>query len=173
VFSAAADKGTSSAQTSLQPGTYVALDTVGNDPTKWPHTSFTVTQSGSPAALPAPQATIRAIEFGFRGPSTLRNGELVRFENDGFLAHMIVGVRVKDAKTARKVSALLMANKDKEVQKLATGFVQFAGTLSPGGLQQQTVRATPGRYVLACFVDTQDMHEHTRIGMERTIRILK
>ncbi len=34
------------------------------------------------------QATVRSIEFGFRGPRALHNGELVRFENEGFLVHM-------------------------------------------------------------------------------------
>lgn len=173
VFSAAADKGTSSAQTLLQPGDYVALDTAGNDPAKWPHMAFTITQAGTPAALPTPQATVRAIEFGFRGPSTLHNGELVRFQNDGFVVHMIAGIGVKDAKTARTMTALLEAGKDAKAQRLASGYVSFAGPLSQGGLQQQTVHAKPGLYVLACFMDDQDRREHTRIGMVRTIRILK
>jgi hypothetical protein len=173
VFSAAADKGTSSAQTLLQPGDYVALDTAGNNPTKWPRTSFTITQAGNPAALPKPQATVRAIEFGFSGPSSLRNGELVRFQNDGFLVHMIAGIGVKDAKTARTMTALLEAGKDTKAQRLASGYVSFAGPLSQGGLQQQTLHAKPGLYVLACFMDNQDRREHTRIGMVRTIRILK
>jgi hypothetical protein len=44
---------------------------------------FTVSQSPSPAARPAPGGTVGAIEFGFRGASVLYHGELVRFENDG------------------------------------------------------------------------------------------
>ena len=38
VFDANAPKGTSTAQTVLQPGNYVALDTTKNSPAKWPHT---------------------------------------------------------------------------------------------------------------------------------------
>jgi hypothetical protein len=35
------------------------------------------------------------------------------------------------------------------------------------------VTARPGIYVLVCFMDTQDHREHTRLGMERTIQIVK
>ena len=39
--------------------------------------------------------------------------------------------------------------------------------------QAKGVQAKPGIYVLACFMDTQDGREHTRLGMLRTIRIAK
>jgi hypothetical protein len=67
VFDAGAPNGTSTTQTVLTPGTYVAIDTSGNNPAKWPHTQFTVKRAASPASLPAAQATIKSIEFG-RGP---------------------------------------------------------------------------------------------------------
>ena len=78
VFDAEAPAGKSSeVQTVLAPGQYVALSGQGEGPkVKAP---FTVTAAASPATLPKPQATIRSIEFGFRGPSTLHDGELVRF----------------------------------------------------------------------------------------------
>ncbi|MGH2867729.1 MAG: hypothetical protein ACRDNK_09195 [Solirubrobacteraceae bacterium] len=173
VFDTSAPKGTSSAQTSLQPGSYVALDTVGNNPARWPHASFTVTQAAAPASLPAAQASVKAIEFGFRGPGALHNGQVVRVQNDGFLVHMVDGIGVKNAAAAGKLTALLRAGKDKQAQRLATGFVSFAGPVSQGAMQQQVLHAKPGMYVLVCFMDTQDGREHTRLGMERTIRILK
>jgi hypothetical protein len=40
-------------------------------------------------------------------------------------------------------------------------------------MQQQVLTAPPGIYVLACFMNTQDGREHTQLGMERTIRIVK
>jgi hypothetical protein len=172
VFDADVNRGIDSVQTSLRPGTYVALDTAGNNPRKWPHTQFTVTQATSPASLPAPQATIRAIDFGFRGPSTLHNGELVRVEDDGFLVHMILALGVKNASDANKVTTLLRAGKDKQAQRLTPGFFAFAGPLSPRGFQQLAIHARPGIYVLVCFMNSQDGREHTQLGMERTIRIL-
>ena len=173
VFDAIAPKGTSNVQTSLQPGDYVAFDTINNDQAKWSHTEFTVTVAAQPATLPAPQGTVSAIEFGFRGQNRLKDGELVRFENDGFLVHMIVWVRVKDTKAAEQATALLRAGKDNAASRLATGFGTFAGPLSSGAFQQLVVNEKPGIYVLLCFMSTQDGREHTRLGMERTIRIVK
>ncbi len=97
----------------------------------------------------------------------------MRFENDGYLVHMIDGIGVKNASDAKKVTALLLAGKDNAAQKLATGFFAGAGPLSPGGMQQLKLNAKPGVYVLVCFMDTQDGREHTQLGMERTIRITK
>ena len=31
----------------------------------------------------------------------------------------------------------------------------------------------PGYWVLACFMNTQDGRDHTQLGMERVIRIVK
>lgn len=169
VFSTTVNRGASSSvQTSLQPGNYVALDLGTKSPTV-----FTVTQAASPASLPAPQATVASIEFAFRGPGTLHDGELVRFENQGFLVHMIVAAGVKNEKNAKKLTALLKAGKDKRAMKLATSFPTFDGGLSSGQMQQEVITARPGIYVLACFMDTQDGREHTQLGMERTIRIVK
>ena len=173
VFDADAPKGASDVQTTLQPGNYLAIDTSGDNPAKFPTTTFTVTQASQPASLPAANATVRGIDFAFTGPRTLHDGQVVRVENDGFVVHMIAGIGVKNAKTARKVTALLRAGKDNKAGKLATGFVSFQGPASPGAVQQGTLAAKPGIYVLACFMDTQDGREHTQIGMLRTIRIAK
>lgn len=171
-FDAYAPKGTSSAQTVLVPGNYVALDTASGSATP-PYTQFTVTAATQPATLPAPGGAIWAIEFGFRGSSRLHDGELVRFKNAGFLVHMIDWIGVKNLATANRVKALLRAGKDNQAARLASGFGTFAGPLSRGGLQQLVIHEKPGLYVLACFMNTQDGREHTQLGMERTIRIVK
>jgi hypothetical protein len=173
VFDAEAPPGTSEAQTTLVPGQYIAIDLGHEGPTKRPHTSFTVTAAPTPATLPTPEATIGSIEFGFKGPSTLHDGELVRFENEGFLVHMDVALMVKSEKSARKVVKLMLAGKEKQANKLAVGGVGFAGPLSNGAYQQETIAAKPGVYVEACFMDTQDGRSHTRLGMERIIHIVK
>jgi hypothetical protein len=168
VFDAAAP---SAAQTVLTPGNYVALNLtgMGNPGIQM----FTVTQSASPATLPAPQATITAIEFGFTGPRTLHDGELVRFQDGGYLVHMIVAAQVKTMARARAVTTALLAGKDHAAQRLSIGGANFAGPLSPGGTQQEVINAKPGIYVLACFMNAQDGREHTQLGMVRTIRIVK
>jgi hypothetical protein len=173
VFDVNANRGVSTAETTLQPGHYVALDTEGNNPAKWPRAEFDVTQASAPAALPKANATIATIDFNFRAPRTLHVGQLVRFENDGFLVHMVSAIGVKNQGDAKRLTALLLAGKDNQAQKLGTTFAGFAGPLSPGGMQQFVLNAKPGIYVLACFMDTQDNREHTQLGMERTIRIVK
>ena len=77
VFDAEVSPGQKSeAQTYLQPGQYVAVLPGGEGKGSRAHALFTVTAAAAPAALPTPEATIRSIEFGFRGPSTLHDGEL-------------------------------------------------------------------------------------------------
>ena len=172
VFAAEADKGVSHVQTSLEPGQYLAIDVAGNNPAKFAHTSFTIGQAAQPAALPTPQATIKALDFAFRGPRTLHTGELVRFENDGFLVHMFVATEAANAKTAPEVVKALRAGNDQKARRLSIGGVVFANPVSPGAAQQLKVTAKPGYWVLACFMTTQDGREHTQLGQERIVHIV-
>ena len=174
VFDAEVTPGQSSeAQTYLQPGQYVAL-VPGEGKGSKAHALFTVTAAASPVALPAPEATIRSIEFGFQGPSTLHDGELVRFENEGFLVHMDVAAPVKNMKAAKQAVKDLLAGKEKAVGKLISGPpAPFAGPLSHEAFQQETITAKPGIYVEVCFMDTQDGRSHSQLGMERIIKITK
>jgi|ERR1700722_423225 len=166
--------GNSEAQTVLQPGQYVAINAEGEKSAKWPRTSFTVTPAAAPAALPAPQATERSIDFAFRGPSTLHDGELVRFENEGYVVHMDLAFPTKSRAGAQQLVKDLLAGREKAIRKLVAGEpVSFAGPLSTGAFQQETITAKPGWYVQACFMETQDGRDHTRLGMERIIQITK
>jgi hypothetical protein len=165
--------GTSTVQAALAPGQYVALDTAGQNPAKWPFTAFVIRPASSPAALPAPQATLSAIEFGFRGPGTLRDGQLVRFANSGWLVHMIVAARAPSAAVARQIVQLLQQGKDSQAQRLSDNFATFAGPLSHGAFQQLVVDVQPGFWVVACFMNSQDGREHTQLGMERVIQVVR
>jgi hypothetical protein len=161
------------AQTTLAAGEYVALEAAGEGPPK-AHAVFTVGSSSTPVALPAAAATERTIEFTFKGPSTLHDGELVRFENEGFLVHMDLAFPVKSRAAAKQAVKLLLSGNEKQLEKLVAGPpVGFAGPLSSGGFQQETITAKPGWYVQVCFMDTQDGRSHTRLGMERIIKIAK
>ena len=173
VFDAEVSSGQANeAQTILVPGNYVALGGVGEGGPKLKE-PFTVTAAASPAVLPTPEATVRSIEFGFRGPTTLADGELVRFENEGFLVHMDIVIPVKNHSDAKKVVKDLLAGKEKGIEKLIIGQPFGAGPLSHEAFQQTTITAKPGWYVQACFMETQDGRPHTRLGMERIIKIVK
>ncbi len=174
VFDTESPKGVSEAQTALVAGTYLALNPEGPKSSKWAHSSFTVTASAAPVALPTPAAVVKAIDFNFRGASTLHDGTTVGFENEGYVVHMILGFPVKSKKTAALLIKGLKAGKEKGLEKLFVGPpVGFAGPLSQGGYQQETVTAKPGYYVLVCFMDTEDGREHSLLGMEKVIKIVK
>jgi hypothetical protein len=172
VFSPQANKGTSSAEVDLQPGSYVAVDlnTSQNNPAL---TTFTISPNSSPASLPKPKATLYSIEFAFRGPSTIHDGELVRFGNHGFLVHMMVAARASSKARAQEIARMLKAGKDNKAQSLADGSYQFFSILTHGQSEQQVVNLRAGYWVIACFMDTQDGREHTQLGMERVIRIVR
>jgi hypothetical protein len=161
-------------QTMLQPGQYLALAGPGEgNPTKV-RSSFTVTAAKAPAALPAAQATERTIEFGFTGPKVLKDGELVRFENEGFVVHMDFAVPTRSLQAANKLARELRAGHERQAFKLVAGTpVDLAGPISSGAFQQETIAAKPGWYVQVCFMDTQDHRSHTLLGMERVIKITK
>ncbi|HEX8976857.1 MAG TPA: hypothetical protein VF781_10120 [Solirubrobacteraceae bacterium] len=159
-------------QTLLTPGSYVGLNITGNGQPGF--APFTVTQASSPAALPAARTTETSIEFGFRGPTVLHNGTMVRAHNGGYLVHMDTLVGVRNAATGRTVIALMNAGKGRQAQRLTNGrFLDLIGPASPGAMQQEILHATPGYYVQACFMNTQDGRDHAQLGMARVIRIVK
>jgi plastocyanin len=166
-----ANKGTSSVLINFVPGTYVALDL--GAPAKTPPLSvFKITRAKHPAALPKPGATIASREFGFTGATVVKKGETVRWLNNGFLVHMIVGAEAPNQATAIKIAALLKAGKDNQAQALAIGFYGFDDALSHGESFQSVINQHPGFWVIACFMATQDGREHTTLGMEKVIQIL-
>ena len=171
-FGSAIEGAPSSAQTWLQPGTYVALNN-GNG-----HAIFTITASANPVLLPAPAAEIDAVDFGFRGADTLHDGDLVRFKNDGYLVHMFLFVQAKNLADAKKAEAVLLSGNATLIKgaakKYGTGVKgQFVGPLSHAELQQEVINEPPGVYVIFCAMNAQDGREHFQLGMFRTITIVK
>ena len=115
-----------------------------------------------------------AIDFDFRGRSVLHVGELVRFENEGYLVHMDLGLAVKSKQAAQKIVKGLLSGNEKGLEELISGPpAGFAGPLSSGASQQMVITAKPGFYVQVCFMTTQDGRPHTSIDMERIIKIVK
>jgi hypothetical protein len=169
VYSAAvvAQGTTSSSQAVLAPGTYVVLGDGSG------HAVFTVHASAKPASLPKPAATVTAIDFAYRGAQTLRDGELVRFQNDGYLIHMFQWAQTKNVAAANKAEALLLGGNLQGAQRYETSQGAFTGPLSTGSTEQQVITEPPGVYVLFCAMTSQDGRQHFQLGMFRTIRIVK
>ena len=77
-------------------------------------------------------------------------------------------------KAAEQLVKDLTAGKEKAAEKLIIGPpAGFAGPVSTGAYQQETITAKPGVYVQVCFMQTQDGRDHTLLGMERIIQIVK
>jgi len=172
IYDGLANKGTSTEQTELPAGNYIAIDSNTNGAP--PHTTFTVTQSAAPASLPKPQATIASIDFGFTGPKTLHDGELVAFVNDGFVVHMDVWEKVKSMADAKLLVKGLLANSSqRKLGKYITAEGGFANPMSTDGLLETVITEPPGIYVQDCFMNAQDGRLHTQLGMERIIKIVK
>ena len=164
--------GTVETETSLLPGTYVALDGEGEKSSTWSHTSFTVGASVAGPPLPVPRAVELMVGHSFRGPRRLRRGELVRFVNRAAVAHMDIAFRVRSRIAAERLAVDLLKGRERDAEKLVAGApANFAGALSSGAEQQETITAAPGWYVQACFLETRG-RLNTRLGMERVIRIL-
>jgi hypothetical protein len=174
VFDAEAPEGKGTeAQTLLEPGEYAAV-LVGEHGPANVHATFTVAASPAPLALPAPSAKIKSIDFGFRGPTKIKTGSIVGFEDGGFLVHMDIAFPARSLKAAKAIVAGLKSGHEKGLEKLVAGPpITFQGPVSPGGYQQETITAKPGWYVQVCFMETQDKRVHTRLGMERIFKITK
>ena len=171
VFDVQANRGTSSADVILAAGRYVALDSTRGNPATWLRAPFTVVATSHELPLPTAAATVNMIDFAYRGAVTFREGELVRYENTGFVSHMAFGIEVPNIASAKKVTAALEAGNDRAAFTLARGEYAFAGVLSPGSEQEQPVATPAGIYVLACFMASQDGNEHTKLGMVETITV--
>jgi hypothetical protein len=171
-LNADAPRGVTNVQALLPPGQYGALDTSGQGNQRPPQTGFVVAKSTAPAALPPAQAKYNIIDFRFQGPATLRDGEVLRIHNSGWLVHMAAAAQARNRAGAVQLRNLLLAGKDRQAQRVSIGSVAFAGPISHGATQQARVKARPGWYVLACFMDTQDHREHVQLGMLRIIHIV-
>lgn len=167
--SGSAHAGQTTTGTALLPaGNYVAVNNGEG------FTPFTIAASASPAALPTPQATVTAIDLAFRGATTLHDGELVKFENAGYLIHMFEVDQAKNVAEARKAEAALRAGDTNAAKKHAIAPpLALAGPLSSEQAQESVITAPPGVYVLFCEMNTQDGREHFELGMYRTIKIVK
>jgi hypothetical protein len=173
VLDVAARAGQVAVQTVLQPGSYEALNVTSGSRSSWPVSYFRVVKSDRPVMLAKPGASIEAIDFGFRGARLLRDGELVKFGNGGYLVHMIAFYRAKSRADASQLAADLRHRRYAQASRLAVLTGMFTGPLSHNQWQQQVIANHPGYYVLACVLRTQSGQYETRLGMVQVIRIVR
>ena len=101
------------------------------------------------------------------------SGDPTRWQNNGFLVHMIFGAEASSLASADKIAADLKAGNDNAALALAINSYSWDNVLSHGQSFETRVSQPAGCWVIACFMDTQDGREHTTFGMEKVIEIVK
>lgn len=157
-------------QTVLNPARYVAIDP-GGQSGPGPTTDFTVAPSASPKALPKTDATIRMLDYKFRGPTTIKRGRLVRTVNAGDEQHMAIALKVPRKMTTKQVLTQLKKGQDKKLQKEIKTQAALIDDVSHGAVNQSILTLSKGHWVLACFMTNKKGVEHTKLGMERALTV--
>ena len=130
-------------------------------------TTFT-TGADSGTTAPAPDARIRMVDYGFRGPSTLPRNGRIRFVNDGTTLHFAIAFPLRRGVSARRANRVFRGTNERAIGRVTAGPpVDALGLISQGSTQDNEVRfARRGRYAMVCFFS-----EHFRLGMTRVYRV--
>jgi hypothetical protein len=130
-------------------------------------TSFT-TGADTGARAPAPDARIRMVDYGFRGPKTLPRNGRIRVENAGTTFHFAIAFPLRPGVRARQVRRAFGGGNERAIGRIAGGEpVDVQGLISQGSTNDNEVRfARRGRYAMVCFFG-----EHNRLGMYRVYRV--
>ena len=130
--------------------------------------SFTTTGAPNGAQAPSPDARIRMVDYGFRGPKTLPRNGGIRVENAGTAFHFAIAFPLRPDVSARQVGRALRGTNERALGRVVAGEpVDVQGLISPGSTNDNEVSfARRGRYAMVCF-----FAEHNRLGMYRIYRV--
>ena len=149
----------------LRPNTtYVAAAGAGRSQAL---TTFT-TGAPSGARAPAPDARIRMVDYGFRGPTTLPRNGRIRVQNNGTTFHFAIAFPLRRGVSGRQVRRAFRGINEKALGRVVAGEpVDVQGLISQGSASDNEVRfPRRGRYAMVCFFG-----EHNRLGMSRVYRV--
>ncbi len=145
--------------------TYVALSIAGR---RSAVTTFT-TGADSGATAPRPDARVRMVDYGFRGPKTLPRNGFIRVQNQGAAYHFALGFPLQPGVTNRQVArAFGGGGSDRLLGRTVAGPpFSLQSLISPGTTNDNAVRfPRRGRYAFVCFFG-----EHNQLGMYRVFRV--
>jgi hypothetical protein len=145
--------------------TYVAVSTQGS---KFGLATFTTTDTANGAQAPAPDATIRMVDYGFRGSATLPRRGVIRVQNRGAAYHFALAFPLRSGVSSKRAGAALRAGSEKAIRRIVAGEpVTVQDLISPGSSNDNEVRfRRAGRYAFVCFFG-----EHNRLGMYRVFSV--
>jgi hypothetical protein len=130
-------------------------------------TTFT---TGGPngASAPRPDARIRMVDYGFRGPKTLPRSGRIRVENAGTTLHFAIAFPLRRGVTGRQVNRAFRGTNERALGRVVAGEpVDVQGLISQGSTNDNEVSfGRRGRYAMVCFFS-----EHNRLGMFRVYRV--
>jgi hypothetical protein len=149
----------------LRPNTtYVAAVIAGR---RQALTTFT---TGGPngAIAPRPDARIRMVDYGFRGPKTLPRSGRIRVENAGTTLHFAIAFPLRPDVSNRQIGRALRGTNERALGRVVAGEpVDVQGLISQGSTNDNEVSfPRRGRYAMVCF-----FAEHNRLGMYRMYRV--
>jgi hypothetical protein len=144
--------------------TYVAAVIAGR---RQALTTFT-TGGPSGARAPRPDARIRMVDYGFRGPTTLPRNGRIRVENAGTTLHFAIAFPLRPGVPGRQVRRALRGTNERALGRVIAGEpVDVQGLISQGSTNDNEVSfGRRGRYAMVCFFG-----EHNRLGMYRVYRV--
>ena len=144
--------------------TYVAVSLRGRS---FALATFT---TGAPngARAPAADATIRMVDYGFRGPSALPRNGSIRVANRGTALHFAEAFPLRPGVSDKRIGGALRDGDEKAFGRLVAGEpVSVQDVISPGSTNDNRVRfQRRGRYAFVCFFG-----EHNKLGMYRVFRV--
>jgi hypothetical protein len=149
----------------LRPNTtYVAAAIAGRSQAI---TTFT-TGAPSGARAPTPDARIRMVDYGFRGPTMLPRNGRIRVRNDGTTFHFALAFPLRPGVSGRQVRRAFRGPNERAIGRIVAGEpVDVQGLISQGSSNDNEVRfARRGRYAMVCFFG-----EHNRLGMYRVYKV--
>jgi hypothetical protein len=131
-------------------------------------TTLTTTGTDNGARAPAPDARIRMVDYGFRGPGTLPRQGVIRVENRGAAFHFALAFPLRPGAKAKRVNRALRAGSEKAIGRVVAGPpITVQNLISPGSANDDEVRfARRGRYAFVCFFGA-----HNAFGMYRIFRV--
>ena len=149
----------------LRPNTtYVAAAGAGRSQAL---TTFT-TGTPSGARAPTPDARIRMVDYGFKGPTTLPRNGRIRVQNNGTTFHFAIAFPLRRGVSGRQVRRVFRGTNERAFGRIVAGApVDVQGVISQGSANDNEVRfPRRGRYAMVCFFG-----EHNRLGMSRVYRV--
>lgn len=153
----------------LRPSTtYVVVNQSGDNPRRWPLTSFTVGAVTGTAVAPRRDAVVTMVDYRFRGARNFPRNGTVRFKNRGRDPHFAIAFPLRPGADAEAAENAVRVNQERALNRLVGGPpIEPQSLVTPGATNDNEVRFDkPGRYLMVCFFEG-----HNRRGMYKTVRV--